>query len=455
MFRAPLLALALSLASIPAGAEQIRMFTRGDQSLAAHLIALRNAQSSIDIRSYEFQPCDVSTKMLIAVLAEKARTIPVRVMVDAHTISSEQRQGLADYFASRNIQFRVYNTSWLSDHRSHIKLYLIDGGSKNPVYFADGSNTSDQYFGMSAKKNFVNRDFMISGPSGRQAHRAFAAHWKSSIVSVPRPASDGSAFFNSCLRANKRDFQVNAYMNKNAAELARVPEVSCDKVTYLTDSPEFLNGEHWNRDLENSEEFMNPQRLRHKQVTAGILSFINGTKRSLNMENQYYLPAYQLRTAFENLRARGVPVLILTNRTSDASMGFTGVMSQMVLRASRRDSKGSMMVLPVSSLGRLRAPHGLTPARTPWHLHSKTAVRDHKDVFITSFNLDPRSYHTNLEYGVVVSNCSTLARLIEDDYKRMATAYMQDLSKCAACQREIPHVNPLQIILGYLTGSFL
>src|SRR5690606_29961747 len=119
--------------------------------------------------------------------------------------------------------------------------------------------------------------------------------------------------------------------------------------------------------------------------------------------------------------------------------------------------EGEMAVLTLPSRGRsLRYTNALTPGDGgQWHLHSKSMVRDHKDVWFGSYNIDPRSYHTNLENGVFVKDCPALAKLIEDDYKEMVRAYEADLRNCRTCRGESTRLNPLEAVGAFFKQNFL
>lgn len=211
-----LVVLALALGSFQASADKIRMFTRGDKSLAAHLEALQGAKHSILLHTFEFRPCDASAKMIIAILAQKAaQGLDVRVLLDAYMLKDFEKKGLAWYFKAMNIKFRLYNNSFaiFQNHRSHVKLIVIDGETNSGTYFADSSNLGDEYFGMSVAKNFVNRDFRITGKSAQQARAGFEMLWGSGMTSTPRARRE-DGFFDKCLAANARDQQIGKYCSQ-------------------------------------------------------------------------------------------------------------------------------------------------------------------------------------------------------------------------------------------------
>jgi putative cardiolipin synthase len=444
-----------------AQAENLRMLTHGEQSLAAHLSAIRNAKSSVDLMTYLLEPCDSAGKLLLGTLADRARRgVTVRVIIDAYQLTGAKRDLLTTYFAENRIQFKLYNDSsfFSSNNRSHMKILLIDGATAKPTLFADGSNLTDQYFGLSAKGNYIGNDMVLRGAAAYDARRAFDGIWSSNITSVPRVGSDVTAFRQQCLGTTKRDAQVTAHMNSSAKSMLSGGAIhGCTQVEYVVDNPSFMDYDPTSRDNDGgaqSQDYMTPARMAKKQTTAAMLKFINGAQRSLNMENPYYLPVYGLSTALDSARARRVNILILTNKKADSDVAsMSNDMTHFMAKAAARDSTGTMLVLPISSLGGLNDRGSLSPKGTSWIIHAKTAVRDHRDIMVSSFNLDPRSYNTNLEAGVVIHNCPSLAREIEAHYKQLLNVYVNDRKTCARCsQEQMPSGASL---LGYLAGAFL
>jgi putative cardiolipin synthase len=456
----------LIFASGMAVADSIRMYTSGQKSLSAHLEALSSAQHSIDIVTYEFKPCDASTKAIIAVLAKKAKEgVAVRVMLDDYSLSRLDKTGLAGYFAAMKIKFKIYNQSFLlgQNHRNHIKLTLIDGDGKgNPAYFADSSNFTDEYFGMSANRNYVNRDFKITGASVSQAKDAFEMLWNSRAAGRERKLGSARLLYDRCLKQTKRDVQVAALLTQNLSAWADSSSIySCENVKYVADDPRFQDqglSQTNDRDSRN-EEYMNDLRLKRKHATKSFLEFVDGARRTLNIENQYYIPVYRMRRELEDLKEeRDVRVLVLTNLTAAGiSPASSRALSFFISKAARRDSKGEMAVLTLPSQGRLAKVNPLTPKNGggAWHLHSKSMVRDHRDVWFGSFNIDPRSYHTNLEYTVTVRGCPNLAQSIEGDYKSMLRDYEADMKDCRECKGEVVNLNPFEVIGAFFTQNFL
>jgi phosphatidylserine/phosphatidylglycerophosphate/cardiolipin synthase-like enzyme len=105
-------------------------------------------------------------------------------------------------------------------------------------------------------------------------------------------------------------------------------------------------------------------------------------------------------------------------------------------------------VKQISSREAVAEPFELTPVGAPFLIHSKTLVRDNRDSVVGSFNLDPRSYSTNLEGAVIVKNCPEFAADVSGQFQRLKFVYDQDAK--AGKLPEIESIGAAAIILATL-----
>ena len=438
-------------------ADSARILVNGTESLAAHINAIRAAQRSIDLASYILEPCDSSGKLLLGALADKARRgISVRVMIDAFQLHRDKRELLIAYFAANNIQFKIFNDFILGNSRSHQKLLLIDGVSRKPTLFADGRNLTDRYFGLAPQDNYIGTDLVLHGQAGIKARVSFDELWTSDLASTPSATTAAFDLGSTCLAMNDRDLQVAKQIKAATRDQlsAELPH-NCPDAEYVWDDPNFMKAgsRQLSADGVSPIDFMTAKRMSKKRMTAAMLDFVAGARRTLVLEGPYYLPAIALTAAFVAARDRGVQLLVLTNRKADPDIdAVVDDMTYFMARAIDRDTSGAMRVLPISNLGALNGGGGKRSKGAPWIIHAKTAVRDHRDVMMSSFNLDQRSYDTDLEAGVVIRNCPGLARELEAHYRQLVQAYTDDLRNCDRCKQDPMPTGASP--LGYLLGNF-
>ncbi|MCB0412055.1 MAG: phosphatidylserine/phosphatidylglycerophosphate/cardiolipin synthase family protein [Bdellovibrionales bacterium] len=444
-------------------AAQVALLSQGLESYRARLSAIDGAQRSIDLITHELSPCDQVSNLVLRALARKAENgVRVRVLLDGYFTSRTERALMASYFNKHGIEFRVFNEQTAIIHRvyrTHVKMLLIDAEGMWPTYFADSRNMRDSYFGLSSIFNMVGRDLMITNDAqlALKVQAGFEQHWIHFWSKTNKYQYRGSMQA-TCLREDEAQ-EANLILQTNMARSAPGPieSYSCPSVKFYIDDPRYFNGKH-GKLPENtnpgSSKFFN-ERRRYKQASVAQLYFIDTAKSSLIFEHQYYLPTADLRQSFENARLRGVKALILTNRVVRIAADLSATMTVAMQAAAVRDSWGALQVLPISGLGALRSegiPTGTMQAN--WYIHSKTAIRDDKDVMLGSFNLDNLSLVNNMEYVVMIEDCPDLAQTLKADFKNLVTVYHEDLNSCEECSKEFPSQKWLAKAFGGLASYF-
>ncbi len=396
------IALALTLSSLTplANAEEIRYLARPEQALGAFLNDAENARRSIDLATFIFEPCHVSTRMLLEKIAERAsRGVRVRLLLDGLQQKDADKKALLRFAAANGISIRHYNTRELN-LRTHIKLMVTDGER----YITGGRNISDEYFGLSSENNYMDRDVAVSGSSATQAAQHFNEVWNASqdVTPVGRVAFEG--WRSVCkdfveIEAAQRDF----FDSRKLILVGGAPERKCDNVRFTADAPDFASNRYTGETGSATETYMSPARLQRKRTTLMNLNFMRGAKSTLLMENWVYMPVGFLNEEFTDLRARKVQTKVISNADiEDGPALFREAMDYAQAYYADKHSAGTQDVKLISSKGSLKSAHRFTPRNAPTHLHSKIAVRDGKDLLVGSFNLDSRSYNQNLESGVRV-----------------------------------------------------
>lgn len=425
------------LFSFSARAEEIQALNRGDQSVAAFYTSITNAKHSIAMATFLFEPCESVPKILLDAMVKKAKQgVQVRLVIDAYNMSDSRKAVLAAYLKNvPNFKLRFYNDSWTfitENMRSHIKALVIDGKTVDRLHIVGGRNITDGYFGLSAKMNYLDQDLLIRGASAAEAQKAYDMLWKFS--GKPTAKGNVKAFVEKCLKPNARDKQVTAYLKANSSALLDSrPVHSCRNVLYAADRPDFMQTDHFREVPRGGKK----DRLERKRATQYFLEFLKGTRFSIAMINQYYLPWVRVSKALHDLREREVKVDIFTSATSDiADPSHNRSFTCYIRAAAMKAFKAGRGVRLITSAGSLQDRWELSPAGAEWRIHTKSGIRDGRDSWVSSFNIDPRSYNINLESGVVVEDCSELAEDLSAQYKQLHQVAEAD-EDCEECQAEL------------------
>jgi phosphatidylserine/phosphatidylglycerophosphate/cardiolipin synthase-like enzyme len=419
----------LALAPGLARGDEAKYLARGQEALAAFQTLPAQARRSIDIATFIFDTCDTSIQILLETLGQKARQgVKVRVLLDNFSQTKESKQLLAHYAAKHGFEFRFYNTAE-KNLRSHIKFLVVDGER----YITGGRNLSDKYFGLSAEKNYVDRDLLVTGPTAKQARASFDELWASRNTSrLPGRAAEFKGWRPLCkLDDSARIQTVKQFLDRNARDLLeRVPARQCASMRFVTDAPDFADAKYGTGQGgggHGGDGYLNAQRLARKRVTKNMIAFLANAKTSLRMENWVYMPLFYVSDALAKARENNVRIRAITNRdTEDGPPIVREAMDYAVQKYADRHSVGTQRVRRISAYGAISSAWELTPRKAHFYVHGKTYIRDGRDLVVSSFNLDPRSYNTNLESMVEVRNCPHLAADADDHTTALLATYEDD-----------------------------
>jgi putative cardiolipin synthase len=378
--------------------------------------SIRQAKSSIDLTYFIYDICGAVGGVLTEELGRAAkRGVRVRVIVDAYTQDSDFRDKAVAVFDALKIDVRYYNVTSkynpMSNLRTHIKMFVFDGTS----YHTGGRNIADDYFGLADGTNWIDRDVFVRGSSSRQADASFNELWNSSNVKRVESGFNAAQIkdaLKSCTDEKKEmKSRLRARLNKEWSKPVLASSYRCEG-RFVADSPAFADAFVVGTDQDNGSplSYLRDGRLTLKRFSHEMLKMFSSAKAEIFTENWGYVPQEDVRQIFLSKRSAGIPVVIVTNRSTE---GY-GPTDLILRERSQTDSKGSMKVLAVAPELIVAPRNALTPKNSIGKFHSKIYVVDRKKVAVSSWNLDPRSHHTNLEAGWVSDNCPAFAAEIQD-----------------------------------------
>jgi putative cardiolipin synthase len=362
------LVMVLLLGAMEVRADVFRVLDDPREAMQARVDLIQQAEREIHALYFLTRNDRISLTALALLRDARRRGVgSVRLIVDAgsHRIPKAVLAHLRD----EGVEVRVYHPFTLRHprwmlRRMHEKVVVVDGER----YIAGGRNLAESYFGMAAKKNYVDRDVYVEGPSAADADRHFARLWSSRHV------------------ASLRVHVTSA----EKQEAARVLDAAlCDRFVVLNTGKDWSEGQ---RDFEHV-------RFLHDPLVSGdgarvgerLAKIIDGAQTSIVIESPYLVPSRSLRELLEKKLKEGVYVQVVTNslRSTDGVLPQAGY-----LKYRRRLARAGMDV---------REYKGPDP------LHAKSYVIDGKIAIIGSYNLDRRSQNLDSEVMCVAED-EVLAR---------------------------------------------
>jgi phosphatidylserine/phosphatidylglycerophosphate/cardiolipin synthase-like enzyme len=388
------------------GPHQVALLDIGFDALVQRVALIRSARQRIDVQTFIYAD-DATGRFLLDELAAAAdRGVRVRLLVDwmfcavpparlAELRRTHPGLAIALYNprpgavveARRELQTEV--DAGLN-HRMHNKLLVVDAS----VGITGGRNHEDTYFDVHPGLNYRDREVLVRGPVARQMAACAAAWWFHPLVvpveelaaaaaapAAPRPLDD----------VDRRVALLRAAVERRLTAGAPLDCCEVQQVAFCWDVPG------------------RPESAEASSTVAGLGTALAGTTRSLDIVSPYCVLNSANFASLCRLRDRGVAIDILTNSlaSTDAWWAFGGY-----LRDRRR------LVAAGITLGESRP----RPAALPlmWEtgddvvalrsggdepflsLHAKCLLSDEEIAVVGTFNLDPRSRHTNTEQVLIV-----------------------------------------------------
>ena len=413
---------------------RVALLSDGEDSLAARIQSLRNAQRSVRIQALIFT-ADESGRAIAQLLKEKkAQGLDVRVIVDAFSniMTSKKELDLATqnmYFdlKQNGIEVEGYEAlylQWLNEisktdicqpnKRFHDKMWVIDAEDPdNAVAIVGGMNIANEYFRMGTDPGHLwrDQDFLLEGPVVSDVAAAFDRNYADQKkIKASRGLLNTDRYWklwrkHVVARGGKINFSGQDDPDRAGKVYAVLESASSKTFETMAAKVRF---------------FQSRPRLHETYILQAYENFFNSAKREILVLNAYFIPSERIREALKNAARRGVRVTIVTNSPE------TNDLPQMAYASRYLDQE----LLEVNEEPQTQRSGGAIRI-AEWNgqnfgegtLHAKFAVADRQLAIGGSYNLDARSETLNSETVVVFENAQLASALAERIISR-------DLPKC-------------------------
>jgi len=424
------------------GRSGFRLQPYGPNSFATRIELTKLATRSLDVQYY-LLPGDNTGRALMRAMRDAAeRGVRVRLLVDDLYTSGEDDLllGLASY---PNVEVRLFNpfpggrssmaTRFISsgvfefrrvNRRMHNKLFVAD----NAAAVAGGRNMADEYVMNAEGSNFIDMDTFAAGPVVRDLSAEFDHYWNSEVVyPLERIAHSGLS------RAQLQDhFERQTAMARppEATEIPRdgrplhpspgdPPLLPLELVPMLNLPFELAKRQLSPLLWANARVLFDPltktQGLNEREgsikgtVTEGVVRWLMTADKNIKMVSPYFVPSDEAVANLVRARKAGLGVELVTNSLASTDEPWVYVGYWPHIRELLAAGVSISEISPSLSVKRRKL--GVFGHRTG-ALHMKNAILDHKEVFLGSMNLDPRSARLNTELGIIIQS-EEMARQLE------------------------------------------
>ena len=417
------------IAAAHPGKSGIIPLMEGNDALASRIALARNATRSIDVQYYIWKD-DISGRLLLNELMQAAnRGVRVRLLLDDNGITGLDAD-LAALDRMENFEVRLFNPSTVRspkmlgfaydffrmNRRMHNKAFIVDGSAA----IIGGRNIGDEYFRIGDENFFLDLDVIGLGPVVSDTAALFDRYWNSlsvyPIALIVQDDSSSPAIIAEKARLAAANPATEALVKRYGASADQLQRdaipVEWTKVALFADDPAKGLGQA-------TGDMLMITRL--EQVLASA-------KHRVDLVSAYFIPGPEGADMAAQRAAQGVRFRILTNAytTTDVKLVHSGYIKyrKALLKAGVQlfELKPGT---PTPAAGKPPGkPYSLAGSSSA-SLHAKTFSLDDRQIFIGSFNFDPRSAHLNCEMGFLIDSPTLATQMREGFDKQIVQASYQ------------------------------
>ena len=389
----------------------------GREAFTARIAMTDLTDKTLDLQYYLWEQDETGRLLALHTLKVADRGVKVRVLLDDIGLQGRDEM-IAAMDAHPNIEIRIFNPfshrglhalDFLTDtrrvnHRMHNKTVIMD----NVFAIVGGRNIGNHYFGVSDKINFRDMDIAAVGPIVRDISKMYDYFWNGKWavpISVITKKKYTMADLEKERKILEKKIKKDRYpypLDEDSRKLQQHLKTLLKKFVW-TKGYIFYNDPEQMKLLESKQSNTLIDRLHHRLVKLN---------KSVSVEAAYFIPRNEGAVYLKKMRQRGVKVRILTNslKSNDVLAAYAGYNSyrKELLQAGvelyeLKDDAGENKIINKTT----------AKGDVSTGLHAKIMVFDNKDVFVGSFNLDPRSSNINTEEGLYVESPALAKRVKE------------------------------------------
>ena len=424
------------------------------EALATRLSLIDKAEKRLDLQYYIWDNDKVGSLALHALIRAADRGVKIRLLIDDNNAKSTEGIFLA-LAQHPNIEVKLFNPYRFRKYRALdmiLDLKRINRRMHNKSFIADhqvaligGRNMTNQYYNVSDNYQFSDVDVMLVGTAVKDISHSFDKYWSHEYAYKVQEVVNQSAHhlsYESLKRQLDEHYKrvtVQNYLdltsNSQAIDSLMSRDIQLDwvKAEVVKDSPDKIKSKA------KKKEHLNFQLIQH----------LEQPEKNVDLISAYFVPEKKGAKMLTDLAKDGVKVRVLTNsfKANDVAVvhAFYGKYRQNLLEhgvqlyeflpaLNKNDLDKNTEDLAKKAKVSIK---GLSRSS----LHAKLMALDEKQVFIGSFNFDPRSAYLNTEIGVLL-NSPPLAQAVhttmDENLSKYAYKLVLDANKKITWQRQTP-----------------
>ena len=387
------------------------LLNEGTDAFLTRMVLLSMAERSVDVQ-YFIWKADLVGKLLMHQMIEAAeRGVRVRMLLDDITLDSETKAILFAMDQHQNINVRLYNpysSSGFSvpvaitdvsriNRRMHNKSFTVD----SQYTIVGGRNIETNYFSANVRSNYADLDVMAAGPMVAEVGVQFDIYWNNP-QSVPVHVFSAYEKYKDKFQQVKKELEDFSLSKKDAVyalDLKNTEMYQRIESGISGNTPNLLYRGEAHVIYDNPEKTLGKSEHETTYLTTLMRPHIEKIKNTLELISPYFVPGDEGVEYLTEMVERGINVRVITNSLASTD----GIMAQSGYARHRIELlKGGIEIYELKPEAKSKASRSLRhSAEAKSALHAKTYIFDRKEIYIGSFNLDPRSAKINTELGVI------------------------------------------------------
>lgn len=387
----------------------------GIDALAARLLMAARAERSIDAQYYLLKNDLAGRAFLYALLQAADRGVRVRLLLD-DIFTKGYDAGMAGLDSHPNFEIRIFNpfarrsargvdgiTSFSRiNRRMHNKSFTAD----NQITLIGGRNIADEYFGARVDAKFADLDVIGIGPVVNDISAMFDSYWNHERA-APVPAfakmpDDPAAELE----------RVRAALEKTNQEISDSQYADAVKVQVLKYADEHADffWAPYSIAVDSPDKAFKSKAEEAQSITTALIDSLQSAEKEMLVLSPYFVPLKSGIEAFSEIQSRGIQVTIVTNslaanNQSSVHGGYAPSRKPLL--------KAGVRIFEVRADADVAGSQIVSASGAKATLHTKAFIVDRREVFIGSFNFDPRSARINTELGVIIKS-PEMAEILAD-----------------------------------------
>ncbi|SNT70209.1 phospholipase D family protein [Psychrobacter sp. LV10R520-6] len=391
----------------------------GANAFAARSILTEMATRNIDVQYYIWHDDQVGHLLLKDLWKAAERGVIVRLLLDDFNSNAKLDQQLLRFASHPNIAVRIVNPLM---HRKFQMLNFVTGlprinrrmHNKSMIFdkqitIIGGRNIGNEYLSNDQNSQFADLDVLLIGKVVADIDNSFTSYWSAPIafdietlVTLDKGAtSDFLAGLDKLDEDEKNNSRSSLAVYKTAiADSSIDTDLVNKRVPFRWTDMQFLSDDVGK---------LTKSVPANTNLVHQLRTLLGSPSKKLTIISSYFVPTKYGVSTLVQLADSGVDIKILTNSfdATDVTAVHSGYSQwrPALLRA------GIKIYELKSTASEEKRGNKLWKARnqSSTSLHTKTFAIDDHQVFIGSYNVDPRSANINTEMGVII-NDDELAR---------------------------------------------